>query len=320
MKTANTLIQAYDNHRIIADANTNAWQGQIVWSASKSIWISCMTFVGVIGAFATFSLENLLVFLISIGVTLNLGHSLGMHRRFIHNSYECPKWMEYLFVYFGVLVGLAGPFGMMYTHDLRDWAQRQTRCHPYFGHKTSMLRDAFWQMHCDIQLNHPPAFEPEDEVANDRVYRFMEKTWMWQQLPIAALFFFLGGIDWVIWGVCLRVAVSVTGHWLIGHFAHNKGEREWHVAGAAVQGFNIKFCGLITMGECWHNNHHAYPNSAKLGLHSNQSDPGWWVLRMLQQVNLVRNLKTPKDLPLRPELISIRQNLSKTTNSRTALG
>ncbi len=307
--------QAYDNARIVEQTGTNAWQGKVVWSWSKSLWITMMTLVGVVGALFTLSLENSLVFLISTAITLNLGHSLGMHRRFIHQSYNCPKWLEHLFVYFGVLVGLAGPYGMMHTHDLRDWAQRQKRCHPYFGHKASFFKDGFWQMHCDVILEYPPMFVPEKEVAKDRFYQFVEKTWMWQQLPIALLFYFIGGIDWVIWGVCLRVAVSVTGHWFIGHFAHNTGHREWHVEGAAVQGFNIKFFGLISMGECWHNNHHAFPNSALLGIHDNQSDPGWWVLRFLEKINLVWDIKQPQDLPDRPELVEINNNNSDKASS-----
>jgi len=298
--------QAYDNERIVEQTGTNAWQAKVVWSWSKSLWISSMTLIGVVGAIYTFSVENTLVFLISTAVTLSLGHSLGMHRRFIHQSYQCPKWLEHLFVYFGVLVGLAGPYGMMFTHDLRDWAQRQRRCHPYFGHKASFFKDGFWQMHCDIILKKPPLFAPEKEVADDRFYQFVEKTWMWQQLPVALFFYFIGGVDWVIWGVCLRVAVSVTGHWLVGHFAHNTGHREWHVEGAAVQGFNIKFLGLISMGECWHNNHHAFPNSALLGIHDNQADPGWWVLKFLEKIKLVWGIKLPKDLPVRPELVEIK--------------
>lgn len=308
MSTFESNAQVYDNARIVEQADTNAWQGNVVWSWRKSLWITTMTLIGVVGAYFTFSLENILVLLISAAVTLNLGHSLGMHRRFIHQSYNCPKWLEHLFVYLGVLVGLAGPLGMMYTHDLRDWAQRQKRCHAYFGHKTSFLKDGFWQMHCDVVLEQPPLFVPEKEVSEDRFYQLVEKTWMWQQLPVALLFYFIGGLEWIIWGVCLRVAVSVTGHWLVGHFAHNSGHREWHVEGAAVQGFNIKFCGLISMGECWHNNHHAFPNSALLGIHDNQADPGWAVLCFMKKINLVWNIKRPEDLPVRPELVVIKDN------------
>ncbi len=64
------------------------------------------------------------------------------------------------------------------------------------------------------------------------------------------------------------------------------------------------------MGECWHNNHHAYPGSARLGLHDGEWDPGWWVLMGLQRAGLVWNLRLPLDLPRRPELdrITARQH------------
>ena len=225
-----------------------------------------------------------------------------MHRQLIHQSYECPQWLTYFFVHLGVLVGLAGPKGMMVTHDLRDWAQRQETSHDYFGHKQPLLIDAFWQIHCDINLQHSPEFEPEQAFTQNKIYQWMEKTWMWQQLPWAILLFVMGGLPWVIWGICMRVTVSITGHWLIGYFAHNHGERHWHVDGASVQGYNIKFTALITMGECWHNNHHAFPGSALLGIEPGQMDPGWWVLMGLKKMGLVWNIKLPADLPQRNEL------------------
>lgn len=291
---------------IYENSETNAFEAKVIWSPSKSIWVMMMYLFGIYGVLFLSSIENFLVFLISSAITLCLGHSLGMHRRLIHQSYECPKWLEYLFVHFGVIVGLAGPFGMVRTHDTRDWAQRQPQCHPYFSHQSSFLKDGFWQIHCDIVLKHPPIFK-EESILDTQFYRFMEKTWMLQQLPLALILYLIGGVEWVIWGTCLRVVISVTGHWLIGYFAHNSGHRSWHVNGAGVQGYNIKFCGLITMGECWHNNHHAFPGSAKLGLEKGQSDPGWWVLIILSKIGLVKNLKLVADLEERQELVPYHQ-------------
>lgn len=283
----------------------DAVAGEVFWSLRKTLWISGMYLGGIIGVVWLFSWSSLVLFLLTTGVTILAGHSLGMHRRLIHNSFECPLWLEYLLVYLGVLVGMAGPFGMIRTHDMRDWAQRQRRCHDYFGHRRPFLQDWFWQLHCEVKLEYEPGFRPEPRIANYRVYRFLEQTWMWQQLPWALLLFCLGGISWVLWGVCLRVAVINTGHWLIGYFAHNRGQRDWHVEGASVQGYNIPFCGLITMGECWHNNHHAFPGSARLGLHANQFDPGWYALRALQRLGLVWNIRLPKNLPPRAELKAV---------------
>ncbi|MGE8532679.1 MAG: acyl-CoA desaturase [Acinetobacter guillouiae] len=291
---------------IYENSETNAFEAKVIWSPSKSIWVMMMYLFGIYGVLFLSSIENFLVFLISSAITLCLGHSLGMHRRLIHQSYECPKWLEYLFVHFGVIVGLAGPFGMVRTHDTRDWAQRQPQCHPYFSHQSSFLKDGFWQIHCDIVLKHPPIFK-EESILDTQFYHFMEKTWMLQQLPLALILYLIGGVEWVIWGTCLRVAISVTGHWLIGYFAHNSGHRSWHVNGVGVQGYNIKFCGLITMGECWHNNHHAFPGLAKLGLEKGQSDPGWWVLIILSKIGLVKNLKLVADLEERQELVPYHQ-------------
>jgi stearoyl-CoA desaturase (delta-9 desaturase) len=67
----------------------------------------------------------------------------------------------------------------------------------------------------------------------------------------------------------------------------------------------VPYCGLFTMGEAYHNNHHAFPASARLGLYDGETDPGWWVLRLLETVGLVSNLKTPESLPTRPSLVRL---------------
>lgn len=319
-------VIAYSNPRIDRpDAIADAHAGDVRADPVKIAWVGSMALFGTVGSALTASGSAVAVFLISTIVTLCLGHSLGMHRRFIHRSYDCPVWLEYLFVHFGVLVGLAGPVGMLKTHDIRDWAQRQSRCHDYFSHGRIWYQDLWWQLFCSISLRSPPELQIEPEIANDRVYRFMEKTWMLQQLPWAVLFFLIGGWSWVFWGICSRVSLSVFGHWAVGHLAHNTGARDWHVTGAAVQGYNVPWCGLLTMGESWHNNHHAFPGSARLGLEKGQWDPGWWVLRLLEKTGLANNLVTPASLRHRAELVPVMQyhasgktDLSRTRVRRTS--
>jgi fatty-acid desaturase len=285
---------------------TSAVTGTVHWLPAKSLWLSAMTLAALIGGPIYFSWGAFALFLVTTAITVCLGHSLGMHRRLIHRAFDCPLWVERLFVYLGTLVGMAGPFGMIRQHDIRDWAQRKPCCHPYLAHRSRLLRDGFWQLHCELRLAHPPELKIERHVAHDWFYRFLERTWMAQQLPWAALFFAIGGVPWLIWGVAARVAASVTGHWLVGYFAHNRGPRSWHIEGAGVQGYNVRYCGLITMGEAWHNNHHAFPASARLGLRAGETDPGWWVLMALSRVGLVWNVKTPDVLPKRPNLVALK--------------
>jgi fatty-acid desaturase len=151
-------------------------------------------------------------------------------------------------------------------------------------------------------LKHPPEFRLEPRLANDRFYAFVERTWMWQQLPWAILFFVIGGWSWLVWGIFVRISVCVTGHWLIGHFSHRKGGQTWVIDGAAAQGYNVELAGLISMGESWHNNHHAFPQSAKLGLLPGQIDLGWWLIKSFEAVGFASNVKTPANLPRRPGL------------------
>ena len=74
---------------------------------------------------------------------------------------------------------------------------------------------------------------------------------------------------------------------------------------AAVQASNLPGLGLLTYGECWHNNHHAFPESARIGLEPGQADPGWWVIRGLERAELVRNVGRPRPATSREDLTDL---------------
>ncbi len=298
------MLQVSESTRMWEHAKTSAEHGDVVWSPVKSLWYTAHLLIGFIGGALFFSWSALAVFIVLTGTTVCLGHSLGMHRRLIHKSYQCPLWLEQVFVYCGVLVGMAGPMGMVYQHDLRDWAQRKKHCHAFLRHGESFLTDAWYQLHCELKLDDPPVLKIEPRIRDNRVYQFMEATWMQQQLPLALILFVLGGLPWVVWGISARITISLTGHWMVGYFAHNKGELDWHIDDVAVQGYNVPFVGVLTMGESWHNNHHAYPESARLGIKTDQVDPGWWVLSVLIKLRLVWNAKLPDDLVSRGTEVS----------------
>lgn len=288
--------------RMISTENSDPTSGRVIWVAGKSLWVGGMTIVGLVLGPLTFSWDASAVFVILTGLTICLGHSVGMHRLLIHRSFATPLWVEHVLVYLGVLVGMAGPFGMIYAHDIRDWAQRQRQCHDLFAHRRRFLQDAFWQMHCAVLLDNPPEFVIEDKVATDRFYRFLDATWMLQQLPLALALFVVGGFPWLIWGVAVRISVSLTGHWLVGHYAHRNGEQGWSVDDVAVQGYNLNRFGLITFGEAYHSNHHAFPESARLGLEGGQVDLGWHFIKFLKRIGLVSAIRLPSNISHRPGL------------------
>jgi fatty-acid desaturase len=281
--------------RMLSGPLSDAVDGRVVWVPSKSIWVMSLTVVALVFGPLTFSWDALALFVATTAITICVGHSVGMHRLLIHRSFRTSIYLEHALVYLGVLVGMAGPFGMIYAHDIRDWAQRQRQCHDLHAHRRSFFGDAWWQMHCAVALKHPPRFVIEPRVANDRFYRFVERTWMAQQLPWAVLFFVIGGWAWVVWGIAVRVSVSLTGHWLVGHFAHRHGHQGWSVDGVAVQGYNLPAFGLVTFGEAFHGNHHAFPESARLGIERGQIDLGWTFIRILMRLGLASEIKLPEN-------------------------
>jgi stearoyl-CoA desaturase (delta-9 desaturase) len=299
------VASGLDQHRVIAANLAAVCDGAVRYAPLKSVWFFGMLAGGLIGGASTFTWAAFYLFLVSTAVVLLFGHSLGSHRRLVHGSFQCPKWLEYALVYLGVQVGLAGPIGLLRQHELRDYAQRLPTCHDYLRHGRSPWVDAWWQLNCQLILLRPPEIRIEPRIGEDCFYRILEKTWMAQQLPFALLCHAAGGWGFVWWGVCARVTAGVFGHWMIGYFAHNHGEMRREVRGAAVQGRNVRFTSLLTMGECWHNNHHAFPGSARLGLAPGERDPGWWVLLGLHRLGLVWAIRLPSDLPNRPELVTI---------------
>ena len=295
----------YAVNSLVLSGGEDAARGRVVWNPRDSLWNGGMMAAALLLGPLTVTPGALAVCVVLTGSTLLLGHSVGFHRRLIHRSFQCPRWVERVMAVFGTAVGMTGPLSMVRWHDLRDWAQRQPHCHPYLAHRKPLLVDAWWQLHCRLELAHPPRFDPGPGTADDPVLRALERHWMVLQVPIAAALWALGGWSWVVWGICVRVSLSVTGHWFVGHLAHRRGPQSWIVGGSGVQGFDVPWAAIPTMGEAWHNNHHAYPASARMGLRPGQADWGFRFIHLLERLGLAWDVQTPETLPARPGLAPI---------------
>jgi fatty-acid desaturase len=305
-----TLSDTSSDHLVGADRvfpveGTSALGGVVRFQWVKAIWLLINGVGGIVGLVWFMRLDAVLIFLLLTAITVCAGHSVGMHRLLIHRSFSTPRWVEYVLVWLGTLVGMAGPFGMIKAHDMRDWHQLQTICPPHPSHDARFFKDAYWQMCCTFELSSPPRFEIESDVRNDLVYLILDRTWMAQQLFIALPLYLIGGVGWLLWGCCLRVFISLVGHWMVGHFAHKQGAQNWRIKGLPVQGYNLPRLGLVTFGENWHGNHHAFPHSAKLGIERGQVDPGYVLILCLQKIGLAWSIKLPTSEPYRTGLVRI---------------
>jgi len=279
--------------------------GAVRWKPVKSIWIGSMTVVAIVLGPLFFSWDALAAFLVLSAVTLCGGHSVGMHRRLIHNSFECPLWLEYVLVDSRVLVGMAGPFGMMRQHDLRDWAQRQP-----IVTTISVIAAAFgttrrWQLHCELYLTHGPEFRLEPRIANDAFYYWMERTWMWQQLPLAvALFAVVVGPGLFGGSPCAyRLCDRTLAHRAL---CTSRGAAEFFSCAAPV-------CRASTCRSrgcsAWRELAQQSSRLSGLGTHravAGSAGSGWWLILALQRIGLAVDIRTPETMPARPELVRIK--------------
>ena len=169
---------------------TDIREGRVIWDPARSLWFATVALVAVAGAVpaAIRSPSAVVLFVVTSIVTLCAGHSVGIHRGLIHRAYRVPVWLEHALV-----------------------------------HRQPLWRDYFWNLHCRFAFAAP--FDPhlDPRIERDPVYRFLERTWRWQQLPWALLLLALGGWPWLIWGTFVRVTVGTTGHWFVGNVAHRTG-------------------------------------------------------------------------------------------------
>ena len=289
----------YRVNSLILGGDVDPVPGAVAWDTPRSLWNTGMLLATVVLGPFFFTWSAFAVFFILLSATMCTGHSVGFHRRLIHRTFECPKWLERILVWSGTLVGMQGPFWVMHSHDIRDWAQRQPDCHDFLKHGRGLLMDGWWNLHCRLRLQHPPGFDPGPGIADDAFYHFLQRTWMLQQVPVAIVLYWIGGWSWVVWGICVRVTVGVCMHWFIGYLCHTHGPQSWLVDNGAVQAHNVPWAAIPSMGESWHNNHHAFPASARHGLYQGQIDLGFLFIQGLERLGLAWGIKTPETLPQR---------------------
>jgi fatty-acid desaturase len=270
----------------------NAVEGRVVPDFGKSVWVVGMGLAGLSAlVLSSWDPAHIAVAVALTALSLCCGHSVGLHRVVIHRAARLPRWLEYGLVWLAVVAGIGGPLSLVRHHELRDWAQRaQRESHPWLGHQQPFVKDLPQQVAWRIELAHPPEIVLEDALRRDPFYRLLEASWPLQNLPIALAAWIWGGWEALAWIVGMRVFLSVVMHQVVGWLAHNVGEQHEVASDASVQGFNLPVLGFLSFGEGWHNNHHAHPGSARLGLAVGEWDPGWWFVVALRGLGLAHDV------------------------------
>jgi stearoyl-CoA desaturase (delta-9 desaturase) len=266
--------------------------GRVRFDLGKTLWLWGMAISGLAIGIPAATPSTLAASSVLLCLTLCLGHSVGLHRGIIHRTYEAPRAVRNTLAYLCVLTGLGGPLSWARFHAVRDYWQNHPDCPRYFAYRHSLARDFIWNLHmrfepADARADHrlPP------DVLGDPWLRFLERTWPLHNLGLALAILAAFGPGAVAVCVCARIATSITAHWFIGYAAHVWGERRFEIAGAAESGTNVWLLGVLSFGEGFHNNHHALPGSARMGMRARDLDLGWLAIRALEVLRLVRGVR-----------------------------
>jgi fatty-acid desaturase len=111
--------------------------------------------------------------------------------------------------------------------------------------------------------------------------------------------FAIGGWTMVVWGVAGRVVFGWHTTWFVNSLSHIYGSRPQETGDLST---NNWFVALLTFGEGWHNNHHAFPTSARHGLAWYQFDMNWITIRIFQKLGWAEQIRLPDMTPVSTEL------------------
>lgn len=256
-------------------------------------WISIAFFatfhILAISAFWYFSWSALGVAILLHWLFGSIGICLGYHRLLSHRSLQVPKWLEYAIAIVGALAIQGGPIFWVAGHRLHHAHTEDEDKDPY-----SSQRGFWWSHIVWLFYPRPEFFDYETykryapELARDPFYRWLNSYHLFLQIPLAALLYICGGLPFVIYGIFLRSVLLWHSTWLINSVTHIYGYRNFPATKDNSR--NLWWAAILTYGEGWHNNHHAYPNVAKAGLRPWEIDLTWWAIRVLQALGLVKKI------------------------------
>ena len=266
--------------------------------------------------FFYYSRSSMIAFLVFYTVT-GLGLTLGYHRLFAHKAFQVPKWLEHTIALCGYLAIQRGPIFWCAMHRMhhrhtdipgRDpHTPNEGLLHVHLGWMQRRRRDVWEQViyrRWTPDLMRDPFYVRLDDQRFDYfAYLLLVSLSYVAGGLVGAAFSPTGAFDrhnamcFLVWvGVLNRVAI-LHAFGLINSACHIIGSRPYSTHGADSSVNNAVVAFLI-FGEGWHNNHHAFPTSARQGLQWYQWDPAWYAIWLLKTVGLATSVQLPSELAL----------------------
>ena len=242
--------------------------------------------------------SDVAVFFIMYALT-GLGVTVGFHRLFTHRSFKARRPVVAALAILGS-AAIEGP-AISWVADHRKhhaFSDQEGDPHsPHVGHdggRRGTLRGLFhahvgWLFLHD-QRGKRTRYAPD--LLADPIVRFVDGTFLWWVLGGLAAAFGLGwliggsldtALTGLLWGGAMRMLVLHHATYSINSLCHTFGRRRFETADRSR---NLMWLALPSMGEAWHNNHHAFPTSAAHGMRRWEIDPSMMVITALEKTGL----------------------------------
>jgi stearoyl-CoA desaturase (delta-9 desaturase) len=242
--------------------------------------------------------QDVLVLVITYLLT-GMGITVGFHRLFTHRSFQTSRALRAGFAVLGSMA-VEGP--------LIEWVSTHRKHHQFSDqpgdpHSPHAERAPGWHgalsglahahvgwMFRGADMANPRRYAKD--LLADRDLRFISRAFpLWVLAGLALPFGLgvaltgspLGGLTGLLWGGAVRIFLLHHATFSINSLCHFFGRRSF---ATGDQSRNLAWLAPITFGEAWHNNHHAFPTSARHGLGRRQPDPGAWLIDGLERSHL----------------------------------
>jgi stearoyl-CoA desaturase (delta-9 desaturase) len=232
-----------------------------------------------------------------------IGITVGFHRLFAHRSFQANRLVQFV-------LGALG--SMAFQGPLIDWVGRH-RVHHHFSddegdpHSPHMHGGGLWGFlrgfwHAHIGWAFSPMAEGMERYAGDlsrnrmiRVVSALFPLWALLGLLIPTIVGlcvdgWFGAITGFVWGGLVRVFLGHHVTWSVNSVCHLWGMRPYQ---SGDMSRNNAVVGLLALGEGWHNNHHAFPSSARHGLRWWQIDLSYYIIQVLVLFRMAWKVRLP---------------------------
>lgn len=253
----------------------------------NTIFFVAIFHVVAVAALFTFSWQNLAAAIITWWIAGSWGIGIGYHRLMTHKGMKTPRWLMRVLATFGTLALQSGPIAWVTTHRIHH-AYTDMDNDPHSPRNGTYWAHIGWIFKGTAQVQPQTAIQKySPDLIRDPYLLFIDKYYYATSIVAGLALMAIGGWTMVVWAIFLRTVMGWHFTWLVNSATHLWGTRRFDTRDDSR---NNGLIAAVTFGEGWHNNHHAFPRSAKHGLTWREFDVNWLQIRLLEKLGLVSDV------------------------------